>query len=361
MLYNIKAFFGNIAACTRGNGKYPMIDIFGTLGPACDDEMVLYKMFAAGMTGIRINLSHVMLSECTASIEKIRNAAKENGIMPKILIDMQGPELRLGKFDGVKELVPGDRVKLGQGGIAVPRAVIDALEAGDEVLLDDGKILGKVEVVCEDSATLEIIRGGELTQKKSLAIKEKSVELPAITEDDRENLRLAKDLGITGIMQPFVRSRKDLEEVRAALTDCGADGLMIYAKIENVQGLENIESFIDLSDEIIIARGDLGNSMPLWQLPHAQKRISKICNEHKKPFMVVTQMLASMEKKEVPTRAEVSDIYNAVLDGAFSVMVTGETAIGVNPVEVIRYMHETVQEALKHPEDRRCCFSYWCR
>ena len=330
-----------------------MVDIFGTLGPACDDEKVLSRMFAAGMTGIRINLSHVMLSDCTAGIERIRNAAKENGIMPKILIDMQGPELRIGKFDGAKELDSGDMLKLGQDGITVPAAVLNALVAGDEVLLDDGKILGKVAAACEGSATVEIIRGGELTQKKSLAIKGKTIELPAITDDDRENLRLAKDLGITGIMQPFVRSRKDLEEVGTALHECCADSLKIYAKIENKQGLENIEDFIGLSDEIIIARGDLGNSMPLWELPHAQKRISKICNDHQKPFMVVTQMLASMEKKEVPTRAEVSDIYNAVLDGASSVMVTGETAIGVNPVEVIRYLHETVNEALNHPEDSR--------
>lgn len=328
-----------------------LVDIFGTLGPACDNENVLSKMFAAGMTGIRINLSHVMLFECTASIERIRNAANKNGITPKILIDMQGPELRIGKFDGAKELACGDKLKLGQNGISVPKAVLVALEAGDEVLLDDGKILGKVALVSQDGATVEIIRGGELTQKKSLAIKGKSIELPAITEDDRENLHLAKELGITGIMQPFVRNRKDLEEVRTALNECDADGLMIYAKIENLEGFENIESFVDLCDEIIIARGDLGNSMPLWKLPHAQKKISKICNAHKKPFMVVTQMLASMEKKEVPTRAEVSDIYNAVLDGASSVMVTGETAIGINPVEVIRYLHETVQEALNHPED----------
>ena len=117
-----------------------MVDIFGTLGPACDDEKVLCKMFATGMTGIRINLSHVMLFECTASIERIRNAAKENGIAPKILIDMQGPELRIGKFDGAKELASGDVLMLGRDGIPVPGAVLAALESGDEVLLDDGKI-----------------------------------------------------------------------------------------------------------------------------------------------------------------------------------------------------------------------------
>ena len=122
--------------------------------------------------------------------------------------------------------------------------------------------------------------------------------------------------------------------------------LKIYAKIENQAGIEGLEGFIDECDEVIIARGDLGNAMPLWQLPRIQKNIAKICNNHKVPFMVVTQMLSSMEKSKVPTRAEVSDIYNAVLDGASSVMVTGETAIGLYPAEVISYLSKTAKEAL---------------
>ncbi len=328
-----------------------MVDIFGTLGPACDDEEILGRMFDAGMTGIRINLSHVMLSDCKASIDRIIGASREKDIIPKILIDMQGPELRIGRFEGKLEIEAGAELKLGKEGIPVPDVVFSNLNTGDEILLDDGKILGEVVGVKEDEATLRIIRGGELVQKKSLAIKGKSIELPAITEDDKENLKLARELGVTGIMQPFVRKREDLEQVRRALTECGSEGLRIYAKIENLAGVNNIDNLIDLCDEVIIARGDLGNSMALWELPHVQKSISRTCNERQKPFMVVTQMLASMEKKEVPTRAEVSDIYNAVIDGASSVMVTGETAIGINPVEVIRYMRNTVQEALKHPED----------
>ena len=152
-------------------------------------------------------------------------------------------------------------------------------------------------------------------------------------------------------MQPFVRSSDDLVLVRKVLDENGCEDIKIYAKIENASGVKNIVSFLDLCDEVIIARGDLGNSMPLWELPHTQKYISKICNDHDKPFMVVTQMLSSMEKSAVPTRAEVSDIYNAVLDGAYSVMVTGETAIGEYPVEVIRYLYNTAQEALKHMGD----------
>lgn len=325
-----------------------MIDVFGTLGPACDDENVLSDMFAMGMTGIRVNLSHVMLTDCSESIERIKRAAKKSGVCPKILIDMQGPELRIGKFNGKIALEAGQIAKIGKEGIPLDSSISERLEAGDELLLDDGKILAEVAAKDEQGAVLRIIRGGELSQRKSILIRGKEITLPAITSDDRDNLKLAGRCDITGIMQPFVRSRRDLEEVRAALKECGCDSLKIYAKIENRAGMENIRSFIELCDEVIIARGDLGNSMPLWELPRAQKQISKMCNECKKPFMVVTQMLASMEKSPVPTRAEVSDIYNAVLDGASSVMVTGETAVGVNPVEVIRYLSNTVSQAAKY-------------
>ncbi len=321
------------------------IDIFGTLGPSCDDDEVLTKMFALGMTGIRVNLSHVMLADCAESIEKIRRAAKKAAVQPGILIDMQGPELRVGSFEGKKKLEPDDVATLGNDDIPIDDVVLKELEAGDEVLLDDGKILGEVTEVQDAGALLRIIRGGELSQKKSILVKDKDIRLPSITDRDKENLRIAKELGITGIMQPFVRSREDLEVLKDFLNEYGLSHLKIYAKIENMTGVQNLKTFIDLCDEVIIARGDLGNSMPLWKLPGIQKQIAKICNSSCKPFMVVTQLLASMEKSEVPTRAEVSDIYNAVLDGASSVMVTGETAIGINPVEVIRYLSNTVSEA----------------
>ena len=328
--------------------KMKTIDIFGTLGPSCDNESILAKMFAAGMTGIRINLSHIMLKDCEESIGRMIRAANTNGIQPKILIDMQGPELRIGRFNYEYELRSGDEVFFGEGGIPVEMAIIRQLVVDDEILLDDGKLLCKVREKGASSVRLEVIRGGLLTQRKSIAIVGKSIELPALTNDDRENLRIARSLGITGIMQPFVRCRKDLELLHDALEECGCADLKIYAKIENTEGMKNLESFMGLCDEVIIARGDLGNSMPLWKLPRAQKMIAEICRRNDKPFMVVTQMLASMEKSEVPTRAEVCDIYNAVLDGASSVMVTGETAVGIAPVEVIRYLYNTAVEAVKY-------------
>ena len=369
-----------------------MVDVFGTLGPACDNEDILAEMFKAGMTGIRINLSHVMLADCADSIKRIHSAAAACGVKPKILIDMQGPELRIGNLKEPLVLNEGDEAMLidAKGDdvnvvdaefvdtrlisteqtanvIPVDSLIIDHLSMGKELLLDDGKILAKVvEADCKGGASSEnrcdresryecysteagggtaavrILRGGTLSSRKSIAILGETIEMPALTERDRANLKLAANLGITGVMQPFVRNAEDLKELRATLD---ASDIKIYAKIENMAGVENLISFFPYVDEIIIARGDLGNAMPLWELPKVQKSIAKACRERNMPFMVVTQMLTSMEHSKVPTRAEVSDIYNAVADGATSVMVTGETAVGENPIDVIRYLTNTARIA----------------
>ena len=326
-------------------------DVFGTLGPGCADEDILAEMFLQGMTGIRINLSHVMLSECADSIDKIKKAAGRAGIIPKILIDMQGPELRIGNLDKPVALAEGDQAVFGEGGIDLDNRILKAMETGQEILLDDGKILAKVVSAGDMKATLEVLRGGTLSGRKSIAIVGTSVDMPALTGSDIENIKLAASYQVTGVMQPFVRSADALKAVREALDSSGGKDIKIYAKIENTRGVENLESFFDYADEIVIARGDLGNAVPLWELPGVQKDIAARCKRAGMPFMVVTQMLASMEHSKVPTRAEVSDIYNAVADGACSVMVTGETAVGEYPVEVIRYLVKTVQSFYKGIRD----------
>ncbi len=319
-----------------------MIDVFGTLGPSCESEEVLTAMFAEGMTGIRINLSHVMLLDCKEQMERIRAAAAKAGVTPKILIDMQGPELRIGKLESPIKLKEEERLILGKGGVPLDDCIIQAMKPNMQILLDDGKLLVEAVEVQSESCVTKVLRGGLLSTRKSIALEGTQVEMPAMTDCDIQNIKVAKEYGITGIMQPFVRSREDLLQVRKVLKENGCEGLKVYAKIENQSGVDHLETFFDVCDEVIIARGDLGNSMPLWELPKVQKKISKTCQMAKKPFMVVTQMLSSMEHSKVPTRAEVSDIYNAVLDGATSVMVTGETAVGEYPVDVIRYLRKTV-------------------
>lgn len=321
-----------------------MVQIYGTLGPACDHTETLARLFEAGMTGVRLNLSHVGLPGAAEQIERLHAAARQSGVKPQLLIDMQGPELRVGALPAPLPLEDGAGVRLGTD-VPLPPAVLPHLLPGQEVLLDDGKLLLRVTEALEDGALARVERGGVLQSRKSAALPGVDVRLPAMTDSDRENLRLAKDYGVTGVMQPFVRGREDLARVREALNASGGQDVRLFAKIENLDGVEKLAELIPAADEIVIARGDLGNSGPLWKLPALQKRIAAACRAAERPFMVVTQMLASMEQSPVPTRAEVSDIFNAVLDGAASVMVTGETAVGKHPVEAMTYLANTVREA----------------
>lgn len=323
-----------------------MISIYGTFGPACGQEDILKQMFEAGMTGMRLNLSHTSLTDSADRIAAFRRAAETAGIVPELLIDMQGPELRIGSIEPMT-LTDGEPVILGEGGIPVPEVTLPVMYAGDEVVLDDGKISVRVRENHGSHVICTVERGGVLTSRKSIKLKNPDVvvELPVLTEHDLNNVRRAAEYGVTGLMQPFVHSGEELRKVRKALQENGADHVKIFAKIENMQGVDNLEDILPEADWVIIARGDLGNDMDLWQLPAVQKKIAAACVKAGKPFVVVTQMLTSMEHSPVPTRAEVSDIFNAVLDGCAGVMVTGETAVGDYPTEVIRYLTNTVKSA----------------
>ena len=321
-----------------------MIDIFGTLGPACADADTLERMLRRGMTGVRLNLSHVTLVRSAAWVAALHEAEGRCGVQAKLLIDMQGPELRIGALDAPMELTEGETVSFGPEGIRVAETIRAALQPEQEILLDDGRIL----LSMRGDGKAVVKRGGVLQSRKSIALPGVELAMPALTDADLENIAAARDYGVTGLMQPFVRDRADLLAVRQALRDAGAQEVLLYAKIENQQGMQALPTLLDAADEFVIARGDLGNAMPLWELPAAQKRIAAQCRGAYKPFMVVTQMLASMEHSPVPTRAEVSDVFNAVLDGATSVMVTGETAVGDYPVETITYLTETVQAAERY-------------
>ena len=333
------------------------MDIYGTLGPSCAEVSILAQMFENGMTGIRLNLSHTSLPEAAERIEMLHEAAAMSGVKPKLLIDMQGPELRVGRMPAPIWLENGGRAFLvtrpEKNGILISKEVFLSIEKGQELLLDDGKLLLAVTAVNEDRIEARVIRGGILAGRKSIALVGRQVQLPAMTADDLANIREAKNYGVTAVMQPFVRNREDLMAVRTALDEAGSPDIRIMAKIENMDGVRDIDELIPAADEIVIARGDLGNAVTLPGLPAVQKRLAKKCREAGKPFMVVTQMLSSMEKNPVPTRAEVSDIFNAVLDGAASVMVTGETAQGRYPAETIKYLTETVRAAEQYLEEMK--------
>lgn len=322
-------------------------EIFATFGPACGEEKILKEMIHAGMTGMRLNLSHTTLPASENYIKAYQKVAKEEGVKPQILIDMQGPELRVGELEQPLVLEENQKIILGAKKIPIPIEVISEAEVGDEILLDDGKISIEVESVQTADISARVVRGGLLQGHKSIKIKDKNVKMPPLTNHDIENIRLAKKYGVTALMQPFVLHGEDLTYVRTILREYGVEDIQIFAKIENKLGVENMETILPEADVIIIARGDLGNDMPLWELPKVQKQIEKACKKANVPYVVVTQMLASMEEHPVPTRAEVSDIYHAVYHGAWGVMLTGETAIGKYPVEAVRYLANTSKEAEK--------------
>lgn len=346
-----------------------MTEIFGSLGPACAQTDILEKMFLEGMTGMRLNLSHSGLSESRQVIRNFQKAAQRTGAAAELLIDLQGPEVRIGALRCPIQLKEAEEAVFAaaadaeyvNGVIPVSDQVLAAFETGDRVLLDDGKM----ELVITSAGrqvTARVLCGGLLQQKKSLKIADKQIPGPVLTKQDMENISLAKDYGVTALMQPFVTSGEQLLQIRRELKKRHLEHIRIFAKIENREGMERIRDILPFADMIVIARGDLGNDMPLWELPAAQKRLSEICKSAGKPFLIVTQLLASMVNSPYPTRAEVSDIFHAVQDGAAAVMVTNETAVGKYPAEVIRYLKQTVREAenyaaallLQSPESISC-------
>lgn len=332
--------------------------IYGTIGPACQSVDTLVRLVEEGMTGIRLNLSHTSLEEASGWIANIHEAYGRFGEGAEILMDLQGPELRIGRLSVERILEVGDGLSLVAEGennlfdpteIPVPEIVLSYLRPGQEVLLDDGRILLKTEEIFRTRsgcvAEMIVARGGKLMGRKSIALPGVDIHPPTLTESDLCNIMAVKRFGITGVMLPFVRNQEDLINLKQALIKVDAAEIRIFAKIENLEGVEQLSELMPYCDEIVIARGDLGNAVPLWELPVVQECIARKCRAAEKPFMVVTQMLASMEHCAVPTRAEVSDIYRAVAEGAASVMLTGETASGEYPVEAMRYMVQTVRAA----------------
>ncbi len=352
-----------------------VMDFYGTLGPAACSQQVLRDLFLKGMTGVRLNLSHSNLEDCKEWIEALDSAAKSLHIQRKLLIDLQGPELRIGVLEKTLPLENQSQICFIENGshtnqgadlslprIPVAKQVLWNLKPMDFVLLDDGKLLAEISALvsmdgtrkedCDaeyepgDVIVATVLRGGQLSSRKSIAIQGKSVELPTLTASDIKNIGMAKKYGVTGVMLPFVRNRQDLVNVRKVLIEAGCQDVALLAKIENQQGVDQIEDLIPACDEIVIARGDLGNSVGLIHLPSVQEKLAITCRQHKRRFMVVTQMLASMEHNPVPTRAEVMDIYTAVRMGAGSVMLTGEIAVGEYPVASMEVLVETAKTGL---------------
>lgn len=315
---------------------------YATLGPSCCDAAVLDALLRRGITGFRLNLSHTSLSARRDWIDALHTAEQETGLRAQLMIDLRGPEVRIGDMPAPLPLAEGAAVTLGAD-IPVDSDVLDALRSGMTVLLDDGAMA--LSVV--DGGVCRVTRGGILTGHKSLTLEGVDLRRPALCEADLADLSQAAALGVNAVMQPFVRSADDLCVVRQAMVENGLAGAELFAKVENRPGLDALPDWLALCDVVTIARGDLGSSLPLERLPAAQKHIAALCRSRGKPFLVVTQLLHSMIDHPSPTRAEVLDIYNAVLDGADCLMLTGETAQGRYPLESADWLIRVAQEAEK--------------
>lgn len=315
---------------------------YATLGPSCCDTAALAALLRRGVTGFRLNLSHTPLAARTDWIAALHEAERKTGLRAQLMIDLRGPEVRIGDMPAPLPLAEGAAVTLGAD-IPVDGDVLDALRPGMTVLLDDGAMA----LTVVDGGVCRVTRGGTLTGHKSLTLEGVDLRRPALCEADLADLSQAAALGVNAVMQPFVRSAGDLRVVRQTMAENGLADAELFAKVENQPGLDALPDWLALCDVVTIARGDLGSSLPLERLPAAQKHIAALCRSHRKPFLVVTQLLHSMIDHPSPTRAEVLDIYNAVLDGADCLMLTGETAQGRYPLESADWLIRVAQEAEK--------------
>ena len=327
--------------------------IICSIGPSSTDPEVMSKMVEVGMNVARINFSHATPEEKIAVVDSVHKVREMTGKEIAILYDTKGPEFRNGMLENDQiNLVEGNTIRLvkenvlgNEKRISVnhPQA-IDNLKVGSIVLLENG--LMKIEVISveEDGVTCKIINGGVLGNKKSLNAPGIKLDIPFISEVDREDIIYACQHEGDYIALSFVSCKEDVLQAREILKEYNREDMKVISKIESTTGVQNLDSIIDVSDGIMVARGDLGVEVPMQQLPKYQKLMIEKCREKGKFVIVATEMLESMKKSARPTRAEVSDVANAVLDGTDAVMLSGETTVGKFPVEVVRYMAEICRD-----------------
>ena len=327
--------------------------IICSAGPSSTPPEIMKQMVEVGMNVARINFSHATPEEKIAVVDSVHKVREMTGKNIAILYDTKGPEFRNGMIENDEiKLVEGKTIRLvkenvlgNEERISVnhPQA-IDNLKVGSIVLLENG--LMKIEVISveEDGVTCKIINGGVLGNKKSLNAPGIKLDIPFISDIDREDIIYACEHEGDYIALSFVSCKEDVLEAREILKEYNREDMKVISKIESTTGVQNLDSIIDVSDGIMVARGDLGVEVPLQQLPKYQKLIIEKCREKGKFVIVATEMLESMKKSARPTRAEVSDVANAVLDGTDAVMLSGETTVGKFPVEVVRYMAEICRD-----------------
>ena len=334
--------------------------IVATLGPATSSYDNIRAIIDAGVDVARLNLSHGSYDVHEEVYANVRKAADDSGRAVAVLVDLQGPKIRLGKFEaGPYELAVGDIFTITTEDILGTKQIVGTtfkglphdVSAGDFLLIDDGKV--KVKVLATDgiAVTTEVIVAGPVSNNKGINLPGVAVNVPALSEKDEADLRWGLRLGADLIALSFVRNAEDITRVHEIMAEEGRR-VPVIAKIEKPQAVDNLEAIIDAFDAIMVARGDLGVELPLEAVPIVQKHAVELARRMAKPVIVATQMLESMISSPVPTRAETSDVANAVLDGADAVMLSGETSVGEYPVITVQTMARIVESTEDHGLER---------
>jgi pyruvate kinase len=325
------------------------IKIIATLGPASSDPAMIERLFQAGADVFRINMSHAPHEMVKAQYDAIRMAEKSTGRPIGILADLQGPKLRVGELAGGRAVVSkGSRFRFDRTQepgsaerVFLPHPqIFQAVEAGHELLLDDGKLRMQVIEKTADTITTEVKVGGTLASRKGVSLPDTVLPFSALTEKDRTDLAYALELGVDWIALSFVQRSDDVAEARKIV----AGRASIMSKIEKPSAITDIDRIVELSDGIMVARGDLGVELPVERVPGLQKQLTRKARRAGKPVVVATQMLESMITAPVPTRAEVSDVATAVFEGADAVMLSAESAVGQYPIEAVEMMNRVAIE-----------------
>jgi len=326
-----------------------------TLGPASDDRGTIRALADAGMSVARLNASHGTTDHRADVVDRVRAVDGETADPLAAMVDLQGPEVRTAETDAPVELATGSEVRFVEGETLSPTEVglsiaVDAAEPGDRILLDDGRIEATVDRVEGEAVIATVESGGELGSRKGVNLPGVELDVDLITEGDRRELELAADEEVDFVAASFVRDGDDVYRITDALEGLGADDTPVVAKIERKGAVENLDEVIAAADGVMVARGDLGVELPLEEVPMVQKRIIRRAGEAGKPVITATEMLDSMVTSRRPTRAEASDVANAVLDGTDAVMLSGETAVGEDPVNVVETMGRIIGEVESSPE-----------
>ncbi|HLS64558.1 MAG TPA: pyruvate kinase, partial [Ruania sp.] len=331
-----------------------------TLGPATESPEMVQALVDAGMDVARINRSHGDADAHAAVIKRVREAAEASGRAVAVLVDLQGPKIRLGRFvEGKHELAEGDTFTITTEDVPGTKELVSTtfkglpqdVKPGDAILIDDGRVVVRVTEVTGPRVTTRVEVPGPVSNNKGLNLPGVAVNIPALTDKDAEDLRWGLAQGADFIALSFVRSAADYEDVAAIMAEEGRT-VPVIAKVEKPQAVENLAEIVDAFDGIMVARGDLGVELPLEQVPLVQKRATEMCLRNAKPVIVATQVLESMISAPIPTRAEASDCANAVLDGADAVMLSGETSVGQYPIECVETMARIISNTEEHGLER---------